>query len=73
MMTNVLHLNTKVSTDRDMLHGLTAAADRFSVSLWTVRKWVQTGQLASVRLGARRLIAESEIQRAIKEGLREMP
>jgi excisionase family DNA binding protein len=54
----------------DHLNDLETTARRLAVSIWTVRRWVQTGQLTSVKLGARRLITESEIQRAITEGLR---
>ena len=61
-----------VESQRDALHGLDKVARRFDVSIWTVRKWCQEGRLASVRLGARRLISESEIQRVISEGLRDV-
>ena len=56
----------------ERLNDLETTAQRLAVSIWTVRRWVQTGQLASVKLGARRLIAESEVQRAITEGLRQL-
>lgn len=70
-MTTVTHGNTNTTKrDYEELHGLTSVANRLSVSVWAIRKWVQTGQLASIRLGGRRLISESEIQRAIVEGLR---
>jgi excisionase family DNA binding protein len=54
----------------ERLNDLETTARRLSVSIWTVRRWVQNGRLASVKLGARRLVTESEIQRAITEGLR---
>lgn len=54
----------------ERLNDLETTARRLSVSIWTVRRWVQDGRLASVKLGARRLVTESEIQRAITEGLR---
>jgi excisionase family DNA binding protein len=60
-----------VESERDALHSLDKVARRFDVSIWTIRKWCQEGRLASVRLGARRLITESEVQRVISEGLRE--
>lgn len=56
--------------EENRLHGIPETARRLSVSPWTVRKWCQTGRMASMRLGARRLIAESEIQRVMVEGLR---
>jgi len=52
------------------LNNLETAAQRLAVSIWTIRRWCQTGRLASIKLGTRRLIAESELQRAIAEGLR---
>jgi excisionase family DNA binding protein len=57
-----------LTTDR--LLGLSAVAKQLDVSIWTIRRWVQTGRLSSMKLGARRLIRESEIIRAIAEGLR---
>jgi excisionase family DNA binding protein len=60
---------TSLKTE-DHLNDLETTARRLAVSIWTVRRWVQTGQLTSVKLGARRLITESEIQRAITKGLR---
>jgi excisionase family DNA binding protein len=58
------------SVGQDRLAGLQSVADRLSVSVWTVRKWVQLGKLSSVKLGKRRLIAESEVQRIMMEGLK---
>jgi excisionase family DNA binding protein len=54
---------------QERLAGLHSVADRLSVSVWTVRKWVQLGKIASVKLGKRRLIAESEVDRIIARGL----
>lgn len=59
-----------VARTEEWLNDLETTARRLAVSIWTVRRWVQTGRLASIKLGTRRLIAESEIQRAIAEGLR---
>ncbi|HSE17602.1 MAG TPA: excisionase family DNA-binding protein [Pyrinomonadaceae bacterium] len=39
--------------------GLQTVAHRLDVSVWTIRKWVQEGKIASVRLGKRRLITET--------------
>ena len=66
--TNIL--DEKQNTMEEQLHSLTKVAKRFDVSVWTIRKWCQEGRLESIRLGARRLITESEVQRAISEGLR---
>ena len=62
-------LVTKVN-QQEQLIDLQSTARRLAVSIWTIRRWVQTGQLASLKLGARRLVTESEIQRAIAQGLR---
>lgn len=64
------HTKTEPRLEQEHLHGVHKTARRLDVSPWTIRKWCQTGQLASIRLGARRLISESEIQRAIANGLR---
>ena len=53
------------------LNDLETTAQRLAVSIWTVRRWCQTGRLTSVKLGTRRLITEAELQRAIAEGLRD--
>ena len=50
----------------EKLHGLEIAAARLGIALWTLRAWVQKGKVASNKLGGRRLIAESEIQRLIE-------
>jgi excisionase family DNA binding protein len=55
--------------EADELKSLDKVAKRLDVSIWTIRRWVQDGRLASIRLGARRLISESEVQRVIREGL----
>jgi len=70
MAAEMARTNTNSQNEHETLHGLDRVAKRLDVSVWTVRRWVQTGQLASVRLGARRLIRESEIERVIAEGLR---
>jgi excisionase family DNA binding protein len=62
--------NETVTTIETQLNDLETTARRLAVSIWTVRRWCQTGRLASVKLGTRRLITETEIQRAIAEGLR---
>lgn len=63
-------IEAKTGQPKDELHGLDKVAERFDVSIWTIRKWCQEGRLSSIRLGARRLIRESEVQRVIAEGLR---
>jgi excisionase family DNA binding protein len=43
------------------------AAQVLSVSPWTVRAWITQGKLGSAKLGTRRLVPESEIERLIIE------
>jgi excisionase family DNA binding protein len=53
----------------EALRSIESAAERLSVSPWTVRAWAADGRLKSVKLGSRRLIPESEILRVIAEGI----
>jgi excisionase family DNA binding protein len=55
--------SNEISGDR--LTGLESAAKRLGVSVWTLRAWIQQGRIASNKLGGRRLIPESEINRLI--------
>lgn len=52
------------------LHSLRQAAHRTSTSEWTWRKWAATGKIATVKLGARVLVSEAEIERIIAAGTR---
>jgi excisionase family DNA binding protein len=44
------------------------AAELLGISPWTVRRWAHDNKLRSVRLGARRLIEESELRRIVEAG-----
>lgn len=55
------------SASHESLESIETCAARLSVSPWTVRKWIQEGRIGSNKLGARRLIPASEIQRLIRE------
>ncbi len=46
------------------------AARRLGISVWTLRKKAYQGAITSVKIGAKLLIPESEIERMIREGLR---
>jgi excisionase family DNA binding protein len=46
------------------------AAHRLGISIWTARKKAYSGEIASVKIGAKLLIPGSEIERVISEGLR---
>jgi len=45
------------------LYEVPAAAATWSVSTWTVRKKIKSGEIRAVRIGRRVLIPESEIER----------
>lgn len=49
----------------DTLISIDRTAETLSVSPWTVRAWIQQGKLGSVKLGSRRLVPQSEIERLI--------
>lgn len=46
------------------------AAQRLGISIWTLRKKAYIGKIRSVKIGAKLLIPESEIERLITEGMR---
>ena len=45
-------------------------AEVLSISPWTVRLYVKRGSIPSVKLGSRRLIRASEVERLANEGLK---
>ena len=51
------------------LLGLTEAARMLSVSVYTIRRLVARGNVATVNVGARRLVSESEVERIIQRGV----
>lgn len=56
--------------DAVRLISLDDAADRIGLSVWTLRRWVCQGRLPSVKLGGRRLLAESTIETLVAKGMR---
>jgi excisionase family DNA binding protein len=54
----------------ETLHPVKEAAKQLGLSVWTLRKKAYEGHVASVKIGAKLLIPESEISRLIQEGLR---
>ena len=44
-------------------------AQLLGVSHWSIRSWINRGDVRSVKLGRRRLILSSEVDRIISEGL----
>lgn len=54
----------------ETLHPVKDAARTLGISVWTLRKKAYDGNVASVKIGAKLLIPESEIERLIREGTR---
>lgn len=52
------------------LHPVKDAATRLGISIWTLRKKAYEGDVASIKIGAKLLIPESEVERLIREGMR---
>jgi len=52
------------------LHPVKEAAERLGISIWTLRKKAYERDIASVKIGAKLLIPESEIERLVQEGMR---
>jgi excisionase family DNA binding protein len=55
---------------KTILHPIKLAAQQLGISVWTLRKKAYEGDVASVKIGAKLLIPESEIERLIQEGMR---
>jgi excisionase family DNA binding protein len=51
----------------DTLISIESAARTFGLSVWTVRAWIAQGRLGSTKLGRRRLVPQSEIDRLLQE------
>ena len=64
-----IKVNATNPKSKDRLMSLREAAFRLGVSHLTLKGWVEDRKVNSHKLGARRLIAESEIERLIKESL----
>lgn len=45
------------------------AAEILSVSPWTLRLWAKQGKLSTIKLGARRLVRRSDLDRIMAAGL----
>ena len=53
----------------DRLVSIKDAAAILAVSHWTLRVWITQGKVASAKLGTRRLIPESEINKILAESI----
>ena len=58
-----------MSASDKSLFGIGEAADRWGISPWTVRRLIDSGELRSVTIGARRLLPLAEVQRAEQFGV----
>jgi len=47
-------------------------ANRLSISRWTVYAWIQEGRIRSVKISRLVRIPESEVERIVQEGEREV-
>lgn len=52
-----------------LLLSVDEAASALGLSPWTIRAWISKGRIASAKLGTRRLIPQSELDRLIQESL----
>jgi len=50
----------------DALLSVQEAAERLGVSFWTVYRMARNGQLASIRIGRRRLFAAEDLEELIR-------
>ena len=50
----------------DALLSVQEAAERLGVSFWTVYRMARNGQLASVRIGRRRLFAAEDLEELVR-------
>jgi excisionase family DNA binding protein len=54
----------------ESLYPVKQAAKEFGISVWTLRKKTYEGDIASVKIGAKLLIPDSEMERIVREGAR---
>lgn len=51
------------------LHSIPQVAEKLSVSVPTVKRGIASGSIATVTIGARRLVHDDEVERIAREGL----
>jgi predicted site-specific integrase-resolvase len=54
----------------ETLHPVKSAAQKLGISIWTARKMAYLGEIASVKIGVKLLIPDSELERVVREGMR---
>lgn len=62
---------TNVTREEERVYSIEVAAELLSLSPWTIRKWIADKKISSCKLGSRRVIPKSEVQRLINESLAE--
>lgn len=62
-------ITAKETEDINRLFSIETTAELLAVSPWTIRKWVTERKIASCKIGSRRVIPASEINRVINESL----
>jgi excisionase family DNA binding protein len=55
------------------LFSMRQAADILGLRYQTIRRWTTEGRIDSIKLGARRLVAESTLKRLVAEGWQQRP
>jgi excisionase family DNA binding protein len=58
-------------TETRKLLSLEDVAEALSISIHMVRKWVAAGRIRSCKLGTRRLVPATEVDRLIQESINE--
>lgn len=58
-----------LKTMQKQLLSIEQTAEVLSISQWTVRLYVKRGSIPSVKIGTRRLIRASDVDRLVSEGL----
>ena len=61
------HLNQRPPEPKG--YGIRRAADCLDVSPGTVRRWIRSGVLHSVRIGGRRIVPQHAIEAALRDGI----
>lgn len=66
-------MNTSITANDfvniDRMFSVESAAKLLAVSPWTIRKWICEGRISSCKLGSRRVIPQSEINRFIAKSI----
>jgi excisionase family DNA binding protein len=52
-----------------LLVSIDEASDALSISKWTLRKYIASGVVRTVKMGTRRLVSHAELERLASEGL----